>query len=209
MTTCQVFTRVNGPCLDTRTDHGGPELRPPSCGLRQCGCPPSASPSARSPGSVTQGTVWKALELHRERGVSTSPPELPSPLPPSPRVVSRPEPEPEPPAPEPPPLEVPEGSRLTPDRFYAHVVDELEQDIIQARAGSYFNAIAALRPRQVSAFEMMSTARAGTDELEGLTEAELIESLRNDLTLLPPELREEILTPQPPVVQLDGVQGAG
>ena len=104
---------------------------------------------------------------------------------------------------------VPEGSRLTPDRFYAHVVDELEQDIIQARAGSYFNAIAALRARQVSAFEMMSTARAGTDELEGLTEAELIESLRNDLTLLPPELREEILTPQAPVVQLDGVRGAG
>ena len=90
---------------------------------------------------------------------------------------------------------VPGVATRPPGEFYAHVVDSLEQTIDEARESRHYSAVASLRARQVSAYEMLTTVRGETNELEGLTEDDLIGVLRDELAGLPEELRDLVLAP--------------
>ena len=87
---------------------------------------------------------------------------------------------------------------MAPADFYAHAVNELEQDIRQARDQRHFSAIASLRARQLAAFELMGTARAQADDTDALSTEELTEVIRDALWSMPEELREQVLAPVEP-----------
>ena len=93
---------------------------------------------------------------------------------------------------------------MAPNDYYAHVVNELEDDILAARAGNYYNAIAGLRSRQTAAYEHLMTARSEQDDLDGMTAEELVGLVASLIKGLPPELRAQAISPGPRVVTVDG-----
>ena len=98
---------------------------------------------------------------------------------------------------------------MAPNDYYAHVVNELEEDIAAAREGNYYNAIAGLRSRQTAAYEHLKTARSEQDDLDGMTAEELVGLVASLIKELPPELRAQAISPGPRVVAVDGESVTG